>query len=270
MRAKIFLAAMAATALLWATPLTSHLRADDDDDDDRRGWRYGNFDDGDDDDDGNWNRGRGGYYIGPGGFSIGPGRFSIGVRPYGYSYGYGRSWSPGWGYSYGYPRDNYGYRGGYRTYGGYDDGDYDRQPGMSYSYDVQAAYEGPGVALRNKTDAELNFTIDDRRQMRIAPGETMRLTEKGRFLISFDRGSDSGSARYMIHEGLYEFTPADDGWELYRQKADDAIADRPNPAVIPRTAERPPAQELPRPRNDREFNDGPRSEAELPPAPMPY
>ena len=173
-------------------------------------------------------------------------------------------------------RDNYGYRGGYRSYGGYDDGDYTVQPGitvqpgMSYSYDVQAAYEGPGVTIRNKSDAELSFTIDDRRQMRIAPGETMRLTEKGQFLISFDRGSDFGSARYAIQEGLYAFTPTDGGWELYRQKADDAIADQPNPAVIPGTAQRPRVEELPRLRDDREFEDRPMRDEELPPPPRPY
>jgi hypothetical protein len=270
MRVRIFLAAIAAAALLWATPLTSpSLRADDDDDDDRGGWRFGDYDDGDwdddDGDDGNWRRGRAGFYVGPGGFSIGPGRFSIGVRPYGYGYGYGRYWSPGSGYSYGYPRG-----WSYRTYGGYYDGDYYMQPGRSYSYQVEAPYDGPGVAICNHADVELSFTIDDRRHVRIAPGETMRLGQKGQFVISFDRGSDFGSARYAIHEGLYEFIPTDGGWELYRQKADDAIADQPNPDAIPRTAERPRIEELPRPRDDRSFDDRPRRETELPPPPRPY
>ena len=283
MRARNFLAAIAAAALLWAAPLISQSVLADKGkvkiNNGHGGWGggyAGKWDGGDwddDDYDGNWNGG----YIGPGALSIGPRGFSIGVRPF--SYGYGPYAS---GYSYGYPQGSYGYRGGYRSYGGYEGGDYSVQPGitiqpgMSYSDDVQAAYEGLGVTIRNHTDAELNFTIDDRRQMRIAPGETTRLTEKGQFLISFDRGSDFGSARYAIHEGVYAFTPTDGGWELYRQKGDDAVADRPNPSVIPRTVERPRVEELPRPRDSREFEDRSRQDSvpmqdkELPPLPRPY
>src|SRR5688572_10204308 len=102
MRARNFLAAIAAAALLWGTPLISQsvladkYKADkykDKDKHDHGGWRGGyggDWDDDDWDDDdygGNWNRGSSGYYALPGGFSIGG--FSTGVRPCGYGYGFG-------------------------------------------------------------------------------------------------------------------------------------------------------------------------------------
>ena len=253
MRTKIILSAIVAAAMLVSTPLEllGQGRGGG------RGWSGGNRGGG------NWNRGGTGVYVGPGGISVGSGRsgFSIGTGGYGYgrSYGYGRYGSPGWGsgYGYGYPRG-----WGYGNYGGsyYSDGYY-TQPGMSYSptFQVQQAYDGPGVAIRNKTDVELNFTVDDSRQMSIEPGETVRLAENARFTISFDRGSDFGSARYTVHEGLYEFTPTENGWELYRQKSDNSVAAEPNPDTTPRTAERPRFEELPAP--DREFDDRPEDDS---------
>jgi hypothetical protein len=79
------------------------------------------------------------------------------------------------------------------------------------------------VAVRNMSDVPLNFTLDDARTMKIEPGETQRLTQKGQFVVAFDRGDGRGQARYTIREGLYEFTPTDHGWELYRQKADTSL-----------------------------------------------
>jgi hypothetical protein len=235
MRAKIIFSAIAAAALLLATPLELLAQR---------------------------------FSIGPGGFSIGSGRsgISIGAGGYDRGYRYGRGYPGRYGYGgWDYDDDDYGYYGGDRYY---------VQPRMQYSYPVQMPYEGPGVAIRNNTDVELNFTIDGARPMHIAPGETMRLVEKRQFTIAFDRGSDFGSTRYTIHEGLYEFTPTDNGWELFRQKADDSVATERNPDATPRTAERP-RRDIPpeedRPMKDRDIDDRPTDELprevpeELPP-----
>lgn len=187
------------------------------------------------------------------GFSVGNGRvgISIGTGGYGYGngYGYGRNyggfgigygtryWSPGYFGSSGYVYPG-GYRYGNGYYGGYGgnyyDGDYYDYDQPSYS--VVAPYQGPGVAIRNRSGEPLSFMLDDARPMKIETGETQRLMEKGQFVITFNRGGQFGDARYTIHEGLYEFTPTDHGWELYRQKTDNAqpTATGGNPDPTPR------------------------------------
>jgi hypothetical protein len=186
-----------------------------------------------------------GIGFGPGGIYAGPTRGWYGGR-YGWygGYPYGR-----YGYGYGYP-DNWG-----RNYA-YSDGYYS-SPTYSQTV-VRYDYDGPGVAVRNVTDQTIHFTIDDHRQMSVGPNETIRLSESPQFLIAFDRGSNFGTTRYTIHEGLYEFTPTQRGWELFRQKADDVVV-RPNEDATPRTAERLRPDPLPPPategRFDGEFRD---------------
>jgi len=227
MRSKIILS-IAAAALILAVPLDAYAQ---------RGFGGG------------YGGARGGVSVGPGGFSIGSGRSGISIGNGGY--GYGRSGYPG-GYG-GYGR-GYGYGYG-NNYGGYYDDGYNNgyyvQPSQQFSYQVQSPYDGPGVAIRNKTDSAISFTLDDARRIRIEPGETQRLMDEGQFVVSFDRGSDFGPARYTIHEGLYEFTPTDHGWELYRQKADDSLTAEENVDARPRTAERP-RRDMP-PMNDAEL-----------------
>ena len=139
-------------------------------------------------------------------FSIGGSGWSVGNAPYGYGgYGYGG----GYGYNpyyYSPPvvRQNYYY--------------YDDTPQQTY---VPAApYSGPGVTVRNPVGSKvkLAYLLDDSAEQEISAGETQRLTEKGSYIVSFDRGGKHGTARYTITEGLYEFTMTEHGWELYRQK----------------------------------------------------
>jgi len=218
MRSKILLG-IAAAALIMAVPLDAYAQ---------RGFGGG------------YGGARAGISVGPGGFSIGSGGYGYGTYGYGSNGRYGRN---GYGPRYG---NNYG---GY--YGdGYDDGYY-VQPSQQFSYEVQSPYDGPGVAIRNKTGATISFTLDDSRRVRIEPGETQRLMDRGQFVVSFDRGNDFGQARYTIQEGLYEFTPTDHGWELYRQKADASLTAEENADALPRTAETP-RRDMP-PRNDAEL-----------------
>jgi hypothetical protein len=138
-------------------------------------------------------------------FSIGGGGagggWSVGNMPYGYG-GYGYGYNP---YYYNPPvRQNYYY--------------YDDTPQQTY---VPAQpYTGPGVMIRNPVGSKVKllYLLDDATEGEIAAGESQKLTEKGSYIISFDRGGDHGSARYTITEGLYQFTMTDHGWELYRQK----------------------------------------------------
>ena len=159
-------------------------------------------------------------------FSIGSGGFSVGNAPPGY-YPYG--------YGYGSP-----YRYGQPYYGntivvdrGYS------QAATRYVERPALTYAGPGVTIRNPAEpgAELSYTIDSRHAYEIATGQTQQLTTKGSYLIEFDRGGDFGRARYTITEGLYDFTPTDHGWELYRQPDTAAAAERvrsnPLPVVMP-------------------------------------
>jgi hypothetical protein len=176
-------------------------------------------------------------------FSIGGSGWSVGNAPYGYGYG---------GYGYGYnPRyynppivsPNYYYQ----------DDDYDyvprAVPQTTYrpAYVRPQPYSGPGVTVRNPAGSKvtLSYLLDDSQEQEISAGETQKLTAKGSYIVSFDRGGDHGSARYTITEGLYQFTMTDHGWELYRQKdvpaerlADPKVKANPLPeAPKPRDAE---------------------------------
>jgi hypothetical protein len=244
-RNSLFVAGALAAAALLASPLTS----------------YGQIGIGL----GGGGRGGSGISIGTGGgggISIGDGGYGRGYGGYGAGSGYGRGYgygNYGRGYGYGYPGYGYSrYGSGYRGYDnynnyGYGNSGYYTQPSVRYysqpavvaSAPASAAYDGPGVAIRNLSDEPLNFTLDDSRRMQIEPGDTQRLMNKGQFVISFDRGSEKGRARYTIHEGTYEFTPTDSGWELFR-KNNSAVADDRNPEANIRTAERPQFREQPR------------------------
>ena len=159
-------------------------------------------------------------------FSIGTGGVSVGNAPPGYDpYGYG----------YGSP-----YRYGRPYYGStvVIDRSYSR-PVTRYVERAPAPYSGPGVTIRNPAEpgAQLSYTIDSRHVYDMAPGQMQQLATKGSYLVEFDRGGEFGRARYTITEGLYDFTPTDRGWELYRQPDAVAAAERvksnPLPPMVP-------------------------------------
>jgi hypothetical protein len=170
-------------------------------------------------------------------FSIGGSGWSVGNTPYGYG-GYGYGYNP---YYYNPPaaRQNYYY--------------YDDTPQQTYI--PAAPYTGPGVTVRNpaRSKVKLAYLLDDSAEQEISAGETQKLTEKGSYIVSFDRGGKHGTARYTIAEGLYEFTMTEHGWELYRQKemppeklADPKVKTNPLPESPKADAPQP---EPPKPRD---------------------
>jgi hypothetical protein len=154
-------------------------------------------------------------------FSIGTGGVAVGKAPPGYypnGYGYGPN-------RYGRP-----YYGSTIVIGRTDS-----RPETRYVERTPQTYTGPGVTIRNPAEpgARLSYTIDARHAQDIAPGAAQQLDAKGSYLIEFDRGGDFGRARYTITEGLYEFTPTDRGWELYRQPDAAAAAQRVKSNPLP-------------------------------------
>ena len=150
-------------------------------------------------------------------FSIGTGGFAVGNAPPGY-YPYGSG--------YGSP-----YRYGHRPY-------YGSTVVIGRSIEsAPAPYSGPGVTIRNPAEPgiQLSYTIDARQGYDIAARQTQQLATKGSYLIEFDRGGEFGRARYTITEGLYDFTPTDHGWELYRQP-ESAAAERVKSNPLPAAA----------------------------------
>jgi hypothetical protein len=156
-------------------------------------------------------------------FSIGGSGWSVGNSSYGYGYGNGYG-----GYGYGHHHHPQYYNPPVIRHHYYYDDDYDYDdaprviPQATYrpTYIPLQPYSGPGVTVRNPAGSkvQLAYLLDDSREQEISAGETQKLTEKGSYVVSFDRGGDHGTARYTITEGLYEFTMTDHGWELYRQK----------------------------------------------------
>ena len=159
-------------------------------------------------------------------FSVGTGGFSVGNAPPGY-YPYG----PGYGSPYRY--GSRPYHGSTVVIGrGYS------QPEARYVESAPAPYTGPGVTIRNPAEPgiQLSYTIDARQGYDIAAGQTQQLTTKASYRVDFDRGGDFGRARYTITEGLYDFTPTDHGWELYRQPDSAAAAERVKSNPLPAAA----------------------------------
>ena len=186
-------------------------------------------------------------------FSIGGSGWSVGNAPYGYGngYGYGDGYGNGWGDNgYGYNQRYYNPPVVRRNYY-YEDDDYDYVPRAipqttyRQTYVPPEPYSGPGVTVRNPagTKVKLAYLLDDSREQEIPAGETQKLTEKGSYVVSFDRGGEHGTARYTIHEGLYQFTMTDHGWELYRQK-DAPVEKQADPKVKAN-----PLPEAPKPRD---------------------
>jgi hypothetical protein len=172
-------------------------------------------------------------------FSIGGGGFSVGNMPYGYG-GYGYGYNP---YYYNPPavRQNYYY--------------YDDTPQQTYT--PASPYSGPGVTVRNPAGSKvkLAYLLDDTQEQEIAAGETQKLTEKGSYIVSFDRGGKHGSARYTITEGVYQFTMTDHGWELYRQK-DMPAEKQPDPKVKANPLPETPKEEVPKPEEPKPIDAG--------------
>lgn len=161
-------------------------------------------------------------------FSVGSGGFAVGNAPPGYyPYGYGNRY--GTGYPYGRP-----YGGTTVVIGGYSQ-PRTRYVEPRYVEQAPAPYDGPGVTIRNPAEpgAALSYTIDSRHSFDIATGQSQHLSTKGSYLVEFDRGGDFGRARYTITEGLYDFTPTDHGWELYRQPDAAAAAERVKSNPLP-------------------------------------
>jgi hypothetical protein len=153
-------------------------------------------------------------------FSVGTGGFSVGNTP-GYPYGYG------YGSPYPYGRSYYG--------SSVVIGRSHSAPATRYVETAPAPYTGPGVTIRNPAEsgAQLSYTIDSRHGYEIATGQTQHLATKPSYLVEFDRGGSFGRARYTISEGLYDFTPTDHGWELYRQPDVAAEAERVKTNPLP-------------------------------------
>lgn len=169
-------------------------------------------------------------------FSIGSGGVSVGNYPPGYPYG------------------PYGYRYGPNPYYAPPPvvvNRYYQTPAVQYVQPTPAGeYAGPGVAIRNPADPNvtISYTIDSQREFEIAPGETQRLTDKGKYVVEFDRGGQFGSAKYSIREGVYQFTPTSRGWELFRQEGESPIVE-PKPELktnpLPTPAEKKAEPSLP-------------------------
>jgi hypothetical protein len=155
-----------------------------------------------------------GVRIGPGvgvnvggiGVSIGGG---YGYHPYGY---YNR-----YPYSYGSPY--YGYSSGY--YAGYGAAPVATVPNAAVGSYARATIVNPahnGAALAFQVNGQ-PYTLAAGTQQEVMAGPGVE--------IVFDRGGQSGVARYSLNGGVYAFTSTPGGWELLQQTAEQV----PVPAV---------------------------------------
>ncbi len=71
-----------------------------------------------------------------------------------------------------------------------------------------------GTILINTGDADVNYVLNDR-QFTMGPKYTQLLPAETTWTVTFDRGGGGGEAQYQLHEGTYNFTPTEKGWDLY-------------------------------------------------------
>ena len=149
---------------------------------------------------------------------VGPG---VGVRVggIGVSVGGGFNGYPAYDSPCVYGGPNYGYSGGYYT--GYGGGLAPTGPNAEAGTYIRATIVNPannGVALGFQVNGQpYSLAAGAQQDMMAGPGVE----------IVFDRGGQSGVARYSLNGGVYAFTSTPGGWELLQQTAEQV----PVPAV---------------------------------------
>lgn len=91
-------------------------------------------------------------------------------------------------------------------------------------------------------EATLSFTVNGQRYT-VPPGRHQDLPAAAGQVIEFHRGGDRGSARYLLHGGLYTFTPTDQGWELYHTSPAAPDQRGGEQGQTPQPFQNPPAQQ---------------------------
>jgi hypothetical protein len=111
--------------------------------------------------------------------------------------------------------------GGYPGYPGYPVGPPPIVPGPPIP-DATGSGASGVVVLRNLKDngATVSYVLSDRHPYDMKAGEyqTLKLTSKDHWVVSFDRGGSFGTARYKVTLGTYKFIVTDKGWDLVQKE----------------------------------------------------
>jgi hypothetical protein len=98
---------------------------------------------------------------------------------------------------------------------------------------IQGEEVKSGVLLVNPTGSGANviyFVNGARYEMK--PGMSQKLPAGAKWVVGFDRGASLGDATYTVADGTYYFTPAESGWNLYRQRFDVVLDNSENPSTF--------------------------------------
>lgn len=87
------------------------------------------------------------------------------------------------------------------------------------------------VVIRNREDASVsvNFVLNERQPHTLPPGRSLDVPANQKWVIEFDRGGGSGTARYGLAQGVYEFRVVDQHWDLVKLKFEVTIDNREGP-----------------------------------------
>jgi hypothetical protein len=99
--------------------------------------------------------------------------------------------------------------------------------------DAQGAEVKSGVLLVNPAGSGANITyfVNGARYV-MKPGMSQKLQAGTRWVVEFDRGGSLGHASYTAADGTYNFTPSEQGWNLYRQRFDVVLDNSQNPVTF--------------------------------------
>ena len=99
--------------------------------------------------------------------------------------------------------------------------------------DAQGEEVTSGVLLVNPVGSGANviYFVNGTRYV-MEPGMAQKLPVGTRWIVDFDRGGNLGHATYTVKDGTYNFTPSENGWNLYRQRFDVVLDNSENPATF--------------------------------------
>lgn len=96
--------------------------------------------------------------------------------------------------------------------------------------DAEGAPQRSGTLIVNprKHGETIRYVLNGEEYV-MRPGTSQRLQTGRPWRIEYDRGANAGVAQYSLSDGTYVWTPAERGWQLFKQRYDLTIDNTRNP-----------------------------------------
>jgi len=93
------------------------------------------------------------------------------------------------------------------------------RPGSIHEIDASFDRSRASAIVNPKENGVVLRYVLDGKEIELPPGHYQNLGLGHAWTVEFDRGGSLGKHRYSITNGLFEFTPTSEGWQLFQQKS---------------------------------------------------